>query len=89
MLFGGFEVAESSNKLTTAEIETAVKYVSTAARRPREEDKRAYRNGEDIILSSKELNAILIKEWLSTKVSITKTLYCYFTTMQCEHAIVV
>ena len=73
MLFGGFEVAESSNKLTTAEIEAAVKYVSTAAKQPREEDKRAYKNGEDMILSSKELNAILIKEWLSTKVSITKT----------------
>ena len=73
MLFGGFEVAESSNKLTPAEIEAAVKYVSTAAKQPREENKRAYKNGEDMILSSKELNAILIKEWLSTKVSITKT----------------
>ena len=73
MLFGGFEVAESSNKLTPAEIEAAVKYVSTAAKQPREADKRAYKNAQDVILSSKELNAIINKEWLNTKVSIRKT----------------
>lgn len=75
--------------LTPDEIEAAVKYVSTLAKIPKEAVKRAYKNSDEAILSSKDLNDVLIKEWLSTAVSNSLTYYCYFTTKKYEHAIIV